>query len=160
MKKSYIIGIVVVVIVAIALAWFFVGPKLNSSPSGPPPPMVNITYNNIAQVMSGSGMVNAIPAGSEILLKFYSFKIGMRIWEKSFALTSGVMRETANPDEKADIIISLDSKYLQGLNNYNFCSMIQQANTNGDLGFESDMSSVALAWKFKSMYQYRSCFGF
>mgnify|MGYP001586749091 CR=1 FL=1 len=138
----------------------FVGPQQNNGPSGPLPPMVNITYQNIAQVMSGSGMVNAIPAGSEILMKFYSFNSGTRVWEKSFVLTSGVMKETTNSDDKADIVVSLDSKYLQGLTNYNFCSMIQRANANGDLGFETELSSVSLAWKFKSLYSYRSCFGF
>lgn len=158
MKKKRIIFIFIVI--AIFVIFSLLALQQKHSADSAPTPTINITYQNIAQVLSGSGMVRAIPKNSELLLKFYSFNSGKRVWEKSYSLTSGIMRETVALNEQADIILSLDSRYLAGLTNKNFCSMIQQANKNGDLGFETEMSAVKLAWKFKSMYQYRGCFGF
>jgi len=120
-------------------------------------PTIALNYTNLAPELSRSSMVNDIPDNAVLLLKFYNFNSGQRQWEKSFIIKKGEVKEG---EEKSDIILTLDSKYLKGLTNNNFCSVIQIANNNGDLGFETEMSKVSLAWKFKSMYQYRDCFGF
>jgi len=158
MKKRYIVILIIALVVIILLAWFFMKPKSDTNSSSAPE--VNITYQNIASVIGKSSMVSSLPSNSDLLLKFYSFNSGVRVWEKFFTIQKGLMKETTNPDEEAEIVLTLNSKYLHGLTNHNFCSMIQQANQNGDLGFETEMSAAALAWKFKSMYQYKDCFGY
>lgn len=128
--------------------------------SKPPSSPVLINYSNMENELSKNSIVQAIPQGSEFLLRFYNFSSGERQWEKSFALSSTDVREITDVSNfKADIILTLDSKYLKSLTNNNFCQIIQSANENGELGFETELSSVALAWKFKSLYSYKSCFG-
>jgi hypothetical protein len=62
--------------------------------------------------------------------------------------------------EDADITMTLSSKYLDGLNTANFCSAINIAKKNGDLGVYTKLSAPAMMWKFKGMLKYRECLGF
>ena len=158
-KLKVVLIFIVVVALALASGWV-IGKLKPKSVTVSNVPTINITYQNLQKELAKQGMIKAIPKGSEILLKFYNFTSGQRVWEKSYALTQGNVREITNPNETADIILSLSSKYLVGLTNKNFCGVIQKANNNGDLSFESSLSQVSLAWKFKSMYQYRTCLGF
>lgn len=119
-------------------------------------PAIPINYSNLASVVSKNSMVKAVPLGSTILLKFYNFDSEERAFEKSYIITTGKIVEG---EAEADIVLLLHSKYLKGLTNKNFCSVIQKANKNKDLGIETELSSAALAWKFKSMYEYKSCLG-
>jgi hypothetical protein len=108
--------------------------------------------------MDSNPIVQAIPDNSEILLEFYNFDSGERQIEKTYILKNdGIVEGTS---QNSEITLSLHSKYMDGLTNKNFCSMINQANTNGDLGVDTSLSSVELAWKFKSLYAYRDCLGF
>ena len=117
---------------------------------------IAIDYNNLAPVLSSTSLIRDLPKNSVILLKFYNFNSGARQWEKSYVIKQGKVYEG---NENADITLTLHSKYLSGLTTGNFCSMIQQAKKNGDLGIETSISSVSLAWKFKSMYKYKDCLG-
>ena len=160
MKKLKIALIFIAVVVIALLIGWFMQPKPVVNSTSTHTPAINITYKNLASVLSKNSMIQSVPENTELLLKFYNFNLGQRQWEKAFIIKKGAVVETTNLDEKADIILTLDSKYLKGLANQNFCSMIQQANKNGDLGFESSSSQASLAWKFKSMYKYRDCLGF
>jgi hypothetical protein len=128
-------------------------------PSAPVIPLV-IDYAKLETILSKNSMINALPEDSKLLLKFYNFNSGERQWEKLFIIQKGIIKETTNPNEVADIVLLLHSKYIPELTEANFCSIVQKANANKDLGFETALSKVALAWKFKSMYAYRDCFGF
>lgn len=164
MKKYLKITLTLVVILILVLAsvWAFqqLKPKThNSVYTGPVIPPIPVNYTNLVKELPKQALVQAIPSDSEILLKFYNISSGSKVWEKSYALTKGSVRETSS-EEKADIVLSLDSKYLKDLTNRNFCNIIQKANNNGDLKIETDLSDASLAWKFKSMYEYRSCLEF
>ncbi|HVY01340.1 MAG TPA: hypothetical protein VHA12_01070 [Candidatus Nanoarchaeia archaeon] len=118
--------------------------------------LTSITYNNLPSELSSNAMIKALPKDSTILLKFYNFNTGERQWERSFTLTKGKVTQGGT---EGDIVLSLHSKYLSGLTTMNLCSVIQKANKAGDLGFETDLSKTALLWKFKSVLEYKSCFG-
>jgi len=120
-------------------------------------PAIPINYNNFEKEMSENYVIQALPDNAKIALKFYNFNSGQRQWENSFILnranvTGGILQ---NPD----ITLSLSSQYLKELTNTNFCQIIQKANKNGDLGMEFNLSGASLAWKYKNVLKYRSCFG-
>lgn len=159
-KKWIIFLIIAILLVLGALAYvyfFYIRAPASSSGYEANTPTVAITYNNFAQVMNSNPMVQAIPDDSSILLEFYNYNSGERQVEKSYILKNDGIEEgiLGNPE----VTLSLNSKYLDGLTNKNFCTMISQANTAGDLGFESALSTTEIAWKFKSMYTYKDCLG-
>jgi len=123
-------------------------------------PTVNISYSNFEQELSKNNMVKDLPKNSRILLQFYNFDFGERLFEKDYIIQKTGVKETTNSKENVDIVLSIHSKYLKGLTNKNFCEIIKKANENGDLGFETRLSGISLAWKFRSMYKYRGCLEF
>lgn len=164
-KRKWIRVLIICLVIGVLITsglivyFYFNTPSSNSSSaSNSNIPTVPITYNNFAEVLSSNPMVEAIPENSQILLSFYNFNSGSREIEKSFILKeNGVVEGTLQSPE---VTLLLHSKYLEGLTNKNFCSVITQANANGDLGFETSLSTTELAWKFKSLYAYRDCLGF
>ena len=122
---------------------------------GPP---VNITYENIEDLLSRSSLVGDLPEEGILLLRFYNFDSGVREWEKSYILRKNNVKEGFL--ENADIIFLLDSRYLDYLTTHNFCSVITAAKENGDLGTETTLSTTKLLWKYKSMTKYKDCLGF
>jgi hypothetical protein len=121
---------------------------------------VNIGYSNIEKELSRSGLVQNLPKYSIILLRFYHFENGERIWEKHYIIKKDEVQETDNFNKYADITLSIDSKYLKELTNENFCETIKRANENGNIEVETGLSNAVLIWRFKSMYEYRDCLGF
>lgn len=119
---------------------------------------VNLDYGNLAGYLSSTSMVKALPSNSEIALKFYNFNSGERQWEKSYILRkdSAVEGEAAN----ADITIIISSKYITQMGSSGLCNAVKKAKSNGDLATSSDLSTLQLLWKFKSMLSYRNCLGF
>ena len=127
-----------------------------SSVNGTKSPATVLTYSNMKTELAKNKVVKDLPKDSKIVLKFYNFNSGSREIEKTYTLTKGSVSEGG---DSGDIILSLHSKYLKGLTNSNFCSVIQKANKNGDLGFETELSKASLAWKFKSVLEHKGCFG-
>ncbi len=121
-------------------------------------PTLKLDYVNLAQAFSGSSIVQDLPENSVVLLRFYNFNSGERGWEKSYVMKKGEVKE--GYVDNADLIVFIHSKYLAGLTNKNFCATVQAAQRNGDFGTESELSDIKLLWKFKSMLEYRNCFGF
>jgi hypothetical protein len=117
-----------------------------------------LNYNNMISYLSGIQLVKDIPEGATLSLRFFNFNSGERQWENSYILTRGSAREGLA--DNADIYLTIHSKYLGQFTGNNFCAVIKRANANRDLGFESPLSKAGIAWKFKSMYQYRECLGF
>lgn len=121
-------------------------------------PTIDIDYSNLPQALSSSNIVNELPADADIALRFYNFNSGEREWEKSYTIRKGEVKEEYSED--ADMIIVMHSKYLEPLNNKNFCSIVKDAQKNGDFGYENKISEAILLWKYKGMFKYRECFGF
>lgn len=163
-KQVYLLSIAVLIVVAVvASIVYFVFPgqtavsgNIAKEGSYNSISLTSITYSNLPSELSSNKMVKALPEGSSILLKFYNFNTGERQWERSFTITRGKVTQGGT---EGDIVLSLHSKYLSGLTTLNLCSVIQKANKAGDLGFETQLSKAALLWKFKSIMEYRSCFG-
>jgi len=155
-----IVWILIGALVLVGIVALFVFAYLDSRPvvktTSVSTPAIPVNYSNFAKVISGNGIVKAVPEESAILLKFYNFDSGQRVFEKSYLITTGKIVEGTGD---SDVIILLHSKYLKELTNRNFCAIIKKANTNGDLGFETEMSSASLAWKFRSMLKYKECLG-
>jgi hypothetical protein len=118
----------------------------------------NSAYSNFEQILASNQMIKDLPSNALILLKFYNFNTGQRQWENSYVLTKGSAKlgTTAKPD----ITIIIASKYLAQVTSSNLCSVIKSAQSNGDFGTESGMSTLGLLWKYRSMMKYRACLGF
>jgi len=166
MKKWILIGVIVIIIASGVLAINYIqnkeelpinpGNRINSN-GGSTTPAVQITYENLPDYLAGNAVVKDLPEDSTVLLRFYNFDSGTREWEKSFILTKGGVEE--GYIDNADLVLFIHSKYLDQWTNRNFCTIMSNANKNGDLGYESSLSSVKLAWKFKSLNSHKSCFG-
>lgn len=158
MSKKVVILVIILVVLLGALA--FVAMKFFEKPKPLPTnvPEVRITYENFEEEVSKQSLVQDLPNEGEILLRFYNFKNGEKVWENSYVLrNTGVQKgELSN----ADLAVLLHAKYLNSLTNYNFCSIIEQAKAAGDLGIETGLSKTALAWKYRSIMKYRECLGF
>jgi hypothetical protein len=166
MKKLLIILIVVVLVAIGSYFTFFngndvplsensqmvVGGSVYAQPGNP------VTYDNIASQLSNNAIIKDLPDDMGIMFRFYSFEGGSRVWGKSYILKPSGAHEGYLAD--ADLIIYLDSKYLSSWTDRNFCSVVSTANRNGDLGYESSLSEIKLAWKFRSLMKHKSCFGF
>lgn len=119
--------------------------------------IVSVNYTNFATEVSKNYVIEALPENSLILLKFYNFSSGERVWETSYVIKRSSVKE--GTIDNPDITLLLSSKYLEGLTNTNFCDIIKSAKNNGDLGFETEKSTAGLAWEYKSVLKYKSCFG-
>jgi len=162
MKKVFIILVVVLIGV---IVYFNYDEDISPSPDSkmvvgnavyvPPVP---VTYENIASHLSSNVIINDMPRDIDVMFRFYSFEDGSRVFGKSYILKPGEVSEGYLED--ASLVIFLDSKYLSMWHEGNFCSVLSKANTQGDLGYESSLSEIKLAWKFKGLMKHKSCFGF
>lgn len=117
---------------------------------------VIITKDNLPSFLQGQGFVQDLPSDGVVLVKLYSFDSnGERVWEESYVIKKASVEKGSV--DKPDVTIMLSSKYVSDLGD--FCSAVQKAKQNGDIGFESSLSTVALGWKYKGMTKYKSCFG-
>ncbi|MBI2047294.1 hypothetical protein HYT26_03995, partial [Candidatus Pacearchaeota archaeon] len=157
MKVLIKVFIVLAIVLVLVIAVFLIKPFINGINGAPTKstqtattPATPITYSNIEQQLSQNSMVKALPDDAALLLRFYNFGTGERQWEKSYVLKKAYvkeMKEGAAENEKTDIILSMHSKYLKKLTNRNLCSVIKNAKANGDLGFDTALSTAQLLWK-------------
>jgi len=163
MKRKIIVLLVLILLIFIIFGIFYSGdnlpvnPGTKSSSSDSVTPAVALNYDNFDDYMSKNVIVRELPEDTTILIKFYNFDNGERQWEKSFVVTKSNVYEGSV--DTPELIVLLHSKYFSEWNSRNFCEIMTKANNNGDLGYESSLSSVSLAWKFKSLMEYKDCFG-
>lgn len=118
---------------------------------------VQLTRENFNLFLQQQKVVSDLPKSAVISLRLYNFNSGERQWEKSYIITKGKVIEgnAENPD--LDIILS--SKYIYEIAK-DMCAGVNLAKKNGDIGFDLKISEAGFLWKYKSMFGYRSCFGF
>lgn len=121
-------------------------------------PEVNITYENFEEQLMRQSLVQDIPEEGAMILHFYNYNSGKQAWENSYILRRGNVQKGML--DNADIVISMHSKYLATLTNKNLCATINAAQDKGDVSFETGLSKTALAWKYRSMLEYKECLGF
>ena len=114
-------------------------------------------YNNLEEILANNEMIQKLPEDATLLLAFYNFDSGKREWEKTYILTRGNVEEGTT--EEYEIKLIMHSKYLTILNKDNLCDVVKTAKSNQNFGSETQLSSLSLAWKFKSMLKYKSCLG-
>ena len=165
MKKGILFGVCVLVVFAVFFIFFYqneldipisIGNKVIGG-NVVRAPATDITYDNLANHLSRNAVVKDLPGGTKVLLRFYNFDSGVRSFERSFVLTNSEVYE--GEIDNPDLTLFIASHYLEEWNSRNFCNIMSNARNNGELGYESSLSSIKLAWKFRSMNKHKSCFG-
>jgi hypothetical protein len=128
---------------------------LPTPPPSIPPEPEPVDFTGIPSKLSSTPLIQDFPSKVTAGLKFFTFVSGQRVWQNEYIITKGsvVPGKASNPD----VIVILHSKYVNRIYNEDFCNVIRDANKNGDLGYESELSSLTLGWKFKSLIKYKSC---
>lgn len=121
------------------------------------PMNVELTVENLAQVLSEQKMVKEMPKNGAIMLKLFDIENREWVVKKAYIITRGKVVEGSVND--ADMTITINSAYLNDIGK-DLCAAVRKANDNFDLDFDSKMTTTALLWKYKSMLKYRDCFGF
>jgi len=143
------------------------GANINPSPTNPssqtqqiaqiaqnvnePPP----NFQGLASVLSNTQIVKDFPDGVETSLNFFTFTNGNRVWQNTYTVKKGQVITDSSGNAEVKVIIH--SKYVNRIYGEDFCSVLRDANKNGDLGYETSLNSVSLAWKFKSLLKYKNC---
>jgi len=120
-----------------------------------PAPELPPDFSGLPKKLASSAMIQELPSNATILLKFFTFTAGKRVWQKEYAITRSNVAE--GTIESPDIIIILHSKYVNRFYSQDFCNVIKNAKDNGDVAFQTELSEMALTWKFKSLIEYKSC---
>lgn len=160
LKDYKLILVFLAIVVAIFIILFLINRTINANVVSMPPigqKEVKINYSNIESELAKNDLVKKLPASAILLLSFYNFDSGSREIEKTYVIKKGSVKEGSVT--RADISLSIHSKYLNSLTSGNFCSIIKQANKNGDLGVFTSKSKFSLMWKYRSVLEYKSCFG-
>ncbi|MBS3076158.1 hypothetical protein J4481_00250 [Candidatus Pacearchaeota archaeon] len=159
MKHIKIITLVLIILAGIFLTTLQINSyAINSKPESTQTITLNSqkeAFDYLPQYLAGQEIIQSLPKNTAIDLKFFDFVNGKRVWLREYSLENGKILEQKM--ESPEIIISLHSKYLAGLYQEDFCAVLKNANTNGDLGFETDLSTASLLWKFKSIIKYKEC---
>jgi len=113
-------------------------------------------YANLVKNLPKNPMIQDLPSGKSLYVRFFSFPKGERVWEKSYILTKDGMKEGTL--DNAEVTLIVHSKYVNQITSSNLCDVMKKANTNKDLGFESELGYASLAWKYSSLMKYKSCF--
>ncbi len=174
-KTFLYIALVIVIIIFLVGGYFLysflveqnnnLGTGSSSSGSGSYVPPTRFVYEeateedftNFEKIISKNEMIQDLPTDGTLILSFYKFVAGVRMWEKEYILTKGNVVEGKLSDY--DIRLIMHSKYLTVLDENNFCTVVQTAQKNGDFASETDMSTFSLAWKYKGMMDYKDCLG-
>ena len=163
--KKWLIGVVIVLVLIVigAVAGYMIFNKNmqvtantnNQNTQNQNYVPVTVTKANLVSFLEAQNIIKDLPSDAVILLRFYNFDSGERAWEESYVIKKGKV-EVGTVDTY-DIKLALSSRYVSSLGD--FCKTIQTANANNDLGIEYGLGQTALMWKYKSMMNYKSCFG-
>ena len=133
-------------------------PSPAPAPTPAPPPSVVEVPPNFAGLpgkLSSDPMVQEFPEKASIALRFFTFINGNRVWQNEYIIRKGSVVE--GKAQSPDVIANLHSKYVDRFYSEDFCTVVQAAKSNGDLGFDTSLGEFSLLWKFKSIAKYRHC---
>ena len=162
MEKKYALIAVCILILALVGIYIFseISGKVTgifNKKSGSGGTVVQLTMDNFHLFLQQQQVVKDLPSDSVISLKLYSFDSGERVWEKSYILNKGSVKEGNAENPEISIIIA--SKYIYDAAR-DLCSAVNKAKANGDFRADNNMATGSFLWKYKGMIKYRSCFGF
>ena len=124
--------------------------KSSSNSTSPP------NYANLIANLPKNQMILDLPEGKSLYLRVFSFSSGNRVWDKEFIVGKGTMKEGTL--DSPEVTITIHSKYVNSISSSNLCDVMGNARKSGDLGFESSIDYMSLAWKYSSLMKYKSCF--
>jgi len=113
-------------------------------------------YAKLMTNLPKNQMIQDLPEGKSLYLRVFSFSSGNRVWDKSFIVGKGTMKEGTL--DSPEVTINIHSKYVNSISSSNLCDVMGNARKSGDLGFESSLDYMSLAWKYSSLMKYKSCF--
>jgi len=132
-------------------AVFNPAPQPISNPIPEPP----ANFEQLPATLMKSDIIKNFPSNAVVSLKFFTFIGGQRIWQNEYIIKKNSVVE--GKADKPDVIMNLHSKYVNRAYSEDFCAIIKDSKKNGDLGFETLLNPVSLAWKFKSIIKYKDC---
>jgi hypothetical protein len=119
-------------------------------------PYVLPDFDKFRQMIKKEPMIHDIPSSGSINIYFYHFVQGNRKIDKVYLVTKGNIEEKAID---SDINLYLSSDYINKIGASDFCSIVKEARSNGDLGYDLNIGKARLLIKYKNMLKYKSCFG-
>ncbi len=108
-----------------------------------------VTETNLKAFLESRPLVQELPSKAVIYLHVGN---ELHYTIKRESVTDGVPQ---NPD----ITLSMPVSYIDDLGTIGLCNTIILANDNGDLSAQVHLSQKALLWKYRSVLEYRECFG-
>jgi hypothetical protein len=100
--------------------------------------------------------IKDVPEKNPIALMFYSFEGNEKVIRDGFLIGNNQLLTEGVPS----LYILVHAKYIDSFDGTNLCEIIQMANSNGDIGTESEYGNAKLLLKYSSLLKYRDCFGF
>lgn len=119
-------------------------------------PEITTDYSTIIEDLLKSDIVKDLPKDTALKVKFYNFDNGERQWENSYILKTNSVKLGS---EESDMDIIIASEYVENLKSDDVCTVLSLAGEENQFYVESELSDTALAWKFKSMLEYKDCLG-
>ena len=117
-------------------------------------------YGRLEDILPQNEIIQLLPESAKIKLSFFNFNTGEREWERTYILTTGKAVQGEASLSEVDMALIMHSRNLPLLKGDNFCEVINGAQENGDFAMETEMSTISLGWKYKSIIGYKDCLGF
>ena len=152
-KHLLIIGLALLLLIIIYSVFFVPAPlasnsnSVGSSKSGGQTQKVIVTEDTFASYLSLNQIVQELPSGASISLKTSN---------KEYAVTKGSVKE--GKADNPDMTLTIPSFYVPKMGD-GFCKTVNEAINNRDLTVNYHKSTASMAWKYKSLYKYKSCIG-
>src|SRR3989338_11004811 len=145
-KEWKIIGIIigVVFIIGIAVGFAF----LNAPKEKSVWQTVDLTKDNLPTYLERFKPVHDIPEEGVIELA---------VGDEGYTISKGKVIRGAPAD--ADVKLTLPVSSFEVIGQQGWCAGLQQARADGNLGIELHGSETELAWKYRSLFNYRRCLG-
>lgn len=146
-KKIWIILLILVgimVILGIGAYLLFLKPVPSTGTWTP----IDLTTENLPSYLSQFSPIQELPEEGVILLA---------VGDTKYTITRGGVSPGA--PAQPDIALTLPESYLKVIGERGWCAGLSQARANGDLGVALQGSETSLAFKYRVLAKYRSCFG-
>ena len=156
-KKVLVIGSLVLVIVALSIILLFNNSKETGTVTQniETVPLSSVERQAVVNTVLNAEFLKDLPEDEPIAIVFYDFDTGERRFRDGFLINNkGFLSEG-----KPTVSVYIHSKYIKEFEQSDLCSVISQANKNGDLATYSDYSNARLLLKYSGMLKHKSCLG-
>lgn len=161
-SKLFLVLFLALIIILLGLfvsSFFHSKAPVSTTPStGTPTPTIKINASNFESEVAKNYVIAALPSDAILSLRLYHYTdAGQIVYDRDYTIMKSYVK--TGLADNADITLGIPTSYLASLTNKNFCSIIQKSKNDGSLIVDSSLSAVSLAWKFRDVLKYKSCFG-